>query len=50
MRRKYSFGYRVAKLWNELPNQLKTAKNTNSFKNMLDKHPKFQTLFYEYDG
>ena len=49
-KRKYSFGYRVAGLWNELPKHIKFAKNVNSFKTLLDNHPKFKVLFYDHDG
>ena len=48
-KRKYNFSIRVVNLWNALPPATKFAKDTNSFKNLLDCHPKFNQLFYEFD-
>ena len=40
-KRKFSFSNRVAPLWNELPTKIKFAKDTNTFKNLLDEVPKW---------
>ena len=48
-KRKFSFTYRVANLWNALPTTVKLAQNTNQFKNHLDGSAKFQKLFYDFD-
>ena len=50
MKRKNSFSHRVARHWNSLPDTIKNAKNTNIFKNLLDKNTELKTLFYEYDA
>ena len=34
--RKFSFSNRVTNMWNDLPNTLKSAPSTDSFKNQLD--------------
>ena len=47
--RKSSFSLRVANHWNSLPPNIKFANNTNTFKNLLDKNPKFTDMFFEYD-
>ena len=44
-----TFSFRVLKHWNSLPQQWKYAKNTNTFKNLLDASPKFIKLFNGFD-
>ena len=48
-KRKFFYSNRVANNWNALPTQIKFAQNINSFKNQVDKHPKFLELFYDFD-
>ena len=48
-KRKFFFSNRVAKNWNALPVHIKSAHNTNSFKNQVDKIPKFLEMFYDFD-
>ena len=48
-KRKFSFTIRVVKEWNILPNNIKLAKNTNEFKNLLDKDKNFVGRSYIYD-
>ena len=47
--RKNVFSNRIANLWNNLPTNLKYLHSTNSFKNQLDKIPKFEVLFRSFD-
>ena len=47
--RKNFFSNRVANNWNDLSPELKNAQNINTFKNQLDKEPKFIKLFYGFD-
>ena len=49
-RRKFSFGHRIASIWNDLPSSFKCAKTINQFKNFLDSCQKLQSKFYGYDG
>ena len=44
--RKNSFGVRVTKVWNKLPNQVINASSTNAFKNQLDKYWENEELYY----
>ena len=46
--RKYSFGIRTAKTWNNLPEDVIQAKTLNTFKNRLDKLWKKQNVLYQY--
>ena len=48
-KRKFSFAYRVANLWNALPTNVKLAQTTNQFKNHLDGSATFKKLFYDFD-
>ena len=48
-KKKYSFNNRVAKYWNNLSPSTKTAKNTNNFKDSLDKEKQICKLKFEYD-
>ena len=48
--RKYSFSNRVVKCWNDLPQSIRIAHNTNQFKNHLDILPKFVDLFHSFDN
>ena len=48
--RKFSFTNRVVQKWNELPLEIKLAKDVNSFKNMLDNNEQIRFKFFEYDG
>ena len=48
--KKYCLAQRVAYNWNNLPDYIKQAKTTNSFKNYLDCHPKFYSKFLDFDG
>ena len=48
-KRKFSFSFRVANHWNSLLPNVKFARNTNSFKNLLDNIPKFVEYFYNFD-
>ena len=43
------FSIRITPLWNKLPNTLKHAPSTNTFKNRLDGHDILQERFFEYD-
>lgn len=47
--RKNCFSNRIANLWNELPFDLKTAPNTNIFKNRLDRNPNYVNTFRSVD-
>ena len=47
--RKNFLSNRIVKHWNLLPEHFKFTKNTNSFKNLVDKEWKHNNLFYEYD-
>jgi len=44
--RKNSFGVRVTKVWNKLPNQVINASSTNAFKKQLDKYWENEELYY----
>jgi hypothetical protein len=46
--RKHSFTVRIGKLWNNLPENVISAKSVNSFKNRLDKHWRDQEVLYNY--
>ena len=46
--RKYFFTNRIVNVWNSLPNNVVTAKNTNTFKNLLDKHWINQEFKFNY--
>ena len=46
--RKYFFTLRVATIWNELPEDIVNAKNTQAFKNALDKHWKNHPSKFNY--
>ena len=48
--KKYCLAQRVAPNWNTLPDYIKFAKNVNSFKNLLDSHPKFYSKFMDFDS
>ena len=48
-KRKNSFANRVIHPWNALPKSLKFAKDTNTFKNLLDSNKKLQSYFYDFD-
>ena len=48
-KRKHCFSQRVAPLWNALPNYIKTAPNTNTFKNLIDQNKIVQDTIYDYD-
>ena len=39
----------IANRWNELPEHVKNAQNTNSFKNNLDELHWFKEILYDYD-
>ena len=45
--RKHVFAVRTAPVWNSLPDNVVSAKSTNSFKNKLDKHWEHQDLMYD---
>ena len=47
--RRYSFSHRVIKHWNSLPEHVKKAQNTNSFKTALDKQEMVRNTWYEFD-
>ena len=47
--RKFYFTNRIAHVWNRLPNEIKRAQNTNSFKNQLDHWKHYIELKFEYD-
>ena len=47
--RRCCYSVRVANLWNNLPIELKNAKNTNTFKNLLDELPNFKMLCRHFD-
>ena len=44
------YSIRIAPLWNALTNTYKSAKTTNSFKNLLDSDMALKESFYEFDG
>ena len=46
----HSFNQRIVRPWNSLPDHIVNAKNTNSFKNLLDKHWENLPLKYSYLG
>ena len=46
--RKYFFTLRVTTIWNELPEDIVNAKNTQAFKNALDKHWKNHPSKFNY--
>ena len=46
--RKYCFSSRVAPYWNSLPDTIKTAHITNSFKNQIDHLEWFKNSLYLY--
>ena len=48
-RRRSAYSYRIANYWNSLPTNIKFAKDTNTFKNLIDNNPKFHKIFSEYD-
>ena len=47
--RKFVFSNRVVTNWNYLSSEIKNAPNTNLFKNLLDKDPKFYKTFFCFD-
>ena len=48
--KKNSFSYRIAKRWNELPEHIKNAPSTNSFKNQVDDLDWFKDILNDYDN
>ena len=48
-KRSTTFSYRVTNLWNDLSNNTKQAKNTDTFKNLLTKENKIYDLKYIFD-
>ena len=44
------FSIRIAPHWNALTNTFKSAKTTNTFKNLLDSDMKLKESFFEFDG
>ena len=46
--RKYSFAVRIINMWNSLPENVISAKTTNTFKNRLDKYWANQEVVYNY--
>ncbi|XP_062573658.1 uncharacterized protein LOC134235533 [Saccostrea cucullata] len=48
--RKYNFTPRAAKIWNSLPEDVISAKATNSFRPRLDKHWENQDILYDYNA
>ena len=47
--RKHCFSQRVAPLWNQLPYNIKTAPNTNKFKNLIDQEKSLSETKFEFD-
>ena len=47
--RKNFFSNRVAPHWNSLTNSMKFAKNTNTFKNLLDSDKGKKEIFFKFD-
>ena len=48
--KKNSFSYRIAQRWNELPEHIKNAPSTNSFKNQVDDLDWFKAILYDFDN
>ena len=48
--KKNSFSYRIADRWNKLPEHIKNAPSTNSFKNQVDNLNWFKDILYTYDN
>ena len=46
--RKYSFGHRVAAIWNTLPSKVVESKNVESFKRNIDNAWKNEPMKYDY--
>ena len=44
----HAFNQRLVRPWNSLPDNIVNAKNTNSFKNLLDKHWENLPLRFSY--
>ena len=49
-RTRFLFRHRIAKLWNNLPNNIKNIENLNHFKNWLDGNDKFNKIFFDFDN
>ena len=47
--RKFSFSNRIAPLWNKLTTVMKSACDTNKFKNLLDNWENYKAIKYDYD-
>ena len=48
--RKFSFGLRIVKYWNSLPNCVIQAPSINSFENRLDKFWQHQNIRFDYSA
>lgn len=48
-KRKFSFANRIVQPWNALPTSYKFAKDTNTFKNLLDSDKKVKPHLYYFD-
>ena len=46
--KKYSFGLRVTKMWNDLPNNVVAAPSIKSFEKRLDKYWETQEIKFDY--
>lgn len=46
-KRKHFFSIRVVKMWNQLPNSVVNAPNTDTFKKRLDKHWNAMPMKYD---
>ena len=44
------FRHRIAKLWNNLPTNVKNIENLDHFKNWLDGNDKFNKIFFDFDN
>ena len=49
-KRKFCFSKRVSPLWNSLPNNIKLAPNTNTFKNLIDQHHTLKETKFDFDN
>ena len=47
--RKHCFSKRIAPVWNALPNNIKLAPDTNTFKSLLDHHKIMIETLYDFD-